>query len=335
MKRESGVSLVELLIAMVIGLLVLLAVSQAYITGIGAQRSQTDVSRLNETGRFAFLHISNAVERAGFTNRWQPGATAQYFCQASGTIGGAIAGCNDQLAPFTAAPSAAGVNITQCSGGSPGFNGGIANGSDVLRVRYYGEDTNTTAGTVDCQGNAVARDQLAEETFYLNTDTTSGEPALYCRSSISGTGVALVAGVESLQFLYGIDSNGDGIVDRYVPWQLVTTPTDLRDSVLSIHASIVARSPNAVAGALADPITRFAHFGAYSAATPWSAPGSPETTRSMPTWPIASPSPAAPSINGDIGALFAPFRSGVGTWDRRLRQLMAKEISFRNFRYCP
>ncbi len=333
MKRESGISLVELLIAMVIGLLVLLAVSQAYITGIGAQRSQTDVSRLNETGRFAFLHLSNAIQRAGFTNRWQPGATAQYFCQ-TGTIGGAIAGCNDQLAPFTTAPSAAGVNITNCSGGGPGFNGGITNGSDVLRVRYYGEDTNTTAGTVDCQGNAVARDQLVEETFYLNTDTTSGEPALYCRSSISGTGVVLVAGVESLQFLYGVDTDNNGTVDRYVPWHLVTTPTDLRDGVLSIHASLVVRSPNAVAGAQTDPITRYAHFGAYSAATPWSAPGAPETTRTLPAWPITAPSPAASSINNDIGALFAPFRAGVGTWDRRLRQLMSKEISFRNFRYC-
>ena len=141
------------------------------------------------------------------------------------------------------------MNITNCSGGGPGFNGGITNGSDVLRVRYYGEDTNTTAGTVDCQGNAVARDQLVEETFYLNTDTTSGEPALYCRSSISGTGVVLVAGVESLQFLYGVDTDNNGTVDRYVPWHLVTTPTDLRDGVLSIHASLVVRSPNAVAGA--------------------------------------------------------------------------------------
>ena len=81
MKRESGISLVELLIAMVIGLLVLLAVSQAYITGIGAQRSQTDVSRLNETGRFAFLHLSNAIQRAGFTNRWQPEAQPSIFAR--------------------------------------------------------------------------------------------------------------------------------------------------------------------------------------------------------------------------------------------------------------
>ena len=52
--RDSGFTLIELLISMTIGLLIALVVTQAYLSSLTTQRSQTDQTRLNESARFAF-----------------------------------------------------------------------------------------------------------------------------------------------------------------------------------------------------------------------------------------------------------------------------------------
>ena len=51
---QRGVTLVELMIAMAIGLLIVLVVTSAYMSGIGTQRAQTDMTRLEESARFGF-----------------------------------------------------------------------------------------------------------------------------------------------------------------------------------------------------------------------------------------------------------------------------------------
>lgn len=311
MKHHQGMTLVELLIAMVVGLLVLLAASQAYLTAINTQRSQTDLTRLGETGRFAFLLVSRELQKAGFRNIWQVGTTATSFCRTTPT-GAAIAGCNDQAYPATFDPATAGQTIPSCTGTNG--NAQVANGSDVLRVRYFGEDATTTTSVTDCHGNAVARDTLVEDTLYVDQDATTGEPALFCHTSnpastAPASRLPLVVGVESLQLLYGIDGNADGVVDRYLPWHMVASGSNT-DNIIAVAVSVVVRSPSAVAIAQTSPITTFNHFGAYSSGTP---------------------TPAPATSNNDPAATF----TAPAPWDRRLRLAMSSEITARNFRLCP
>jgi type IV pilus assembly protein PilW len=299
-----GFSLIEFMVAITISMIILLAVSIAWQSGYATQRSQSDASRLNETVRFSIDLLSREIKQAGFVSKVTKTPELN-FCQAT-TTGAAIAGVND---PLTINPSAVGMNFT-------GAGVAISNLSDAIRVRYYGDDTgaggivNGTSATSDCLGNLIPSGTLVEDTLYVAPDpNNSGEPALWCHTSNTPPAGAaasqpMVSGVESLQILYGEDQSGDGIVNRYVPAQLVSS----FDNVLSVKLSIVARSANNVSAGTTAAKTYF-HFGT----------------------PLGTPDAYVdPTAGGTIGTKFMPPA------DNRLRlpQPLSTEVAVRNFSNC-
>lgn len=78
--RQSGLTLVELLIAMALGLLVLLAVVSLYVGSRQTFRIQEDSARLQETGRYAIETLGRSIRQAGFWNMpINPVSTATAF----------------------------------------------------------------------------------------------------------------------------------------------------------------------------------------------------------------------------------------------------------------
>lgn len=63
--RQAGLSLVELMIAMVIGLLLMLGVIQVFIASQAASRLSEGVARVQENGRFALDFLERDVRMAG------------------------------------------------------------------------------------------------------------------------------------------------------------------------------------------------------------------------------------------------------------------------------
>lgn len=77
---QLGFTLVELLVAMTLGLLVLLAISSIYIGSRATFRLQDDNARLQETGRYALEVMGRSIRQAGFWNMpIHPVATATAF----------------------------------------------------------------------------------------------------------------------------------------------------------------------------------------------------------------------------------------------------------------
>ncbi len=64
--RHNGFSLIELLIAIAISLVAMLAASQAYITSNQTYRLQAMQSRLTEDGRFLVSMLQRTISQAGF-----------------------------------------------------------------------------------------------------------------------------------------------------------------------------------------------------------------------------------------------------------------------------
>lgn len=230
--RPRGFTLVELLVALTIGLLITLVVTQAYLSGLGTQRAQTSLTRAQEASRFAFDALSKAIRRAGYKN---PKATGLGFCDSPTVV--RLVARNDIT---SIDPTAANL-----SGSTP-----VLNSSDVVRVRYFGEGntvTNIADGTIsDCQGTAVAPNALVEETYFVAADANNNnEPTLFCYSSASAANgnVALIPGVESLQMLFGEDTDGDGSINGYVTATNITNTNNVR----SIMISMVTRTPDATA----------------------------------------------------------------------------------------
>lgn len=96
----------------------------------------------------------------------------------------------------------------------------------------------------------VAR--LVTHAYYISTQQLTGtgdrtEPALF-RRTVLGSGMApqeLVEGAEDLQVLYGEDTDGDGIANRYV------AANDVGDmgNVVSVRASLLMRTEDGIASA--------------------------------------------------------------------------------------
>lgn len=302
-RGSRGLSLIELMIAMTIGLVILMAVSSGYLSGLAMQRTHTDVSHLQESGRFAFELMAKAARVSGYRNTYAvyptgaTGGVPSEFCSTA-TLGSQILALNDPATISPASTTLAGTTVT------------VLNSSDVLRVRYFGEDnaagTAADGSVLDCLGNAVRRGGNSsvpvEDTLYVATDSTTDpsnpQPALFCRNSTAGgNGTALIPGVENMQILYGEDIDSDGRVDRYAPYSLVSNP----DSVYTLMVSLVLVTPNIVA---TNGVARtFNHFG-----TDYAAGG------------------VAPV--GDSGSVFTAAADG------RIRLQVSSTFALRNFRQC-
>ncbi|NTV09650.1 MAG: prepilin-type N-terminal cleavage/methylation domain-containing protein [Zoogloea sp.] len=253
--RQRGFSLVELMIAMVAGLLAVLVVVQALLANRTTSNTQNDISRIQESNRFAFDLMSTHIRLAGFHSS----DTWSNFNPASGTS------------------CAASILHPIC-----GNNDGGTNSSDELQIRFYGMDnpaaTGAEGGIVDCSGTAVPATTTTggvttqvevEERFrvemsnniptlvcYVLTGSTAiaGAPAPPAVST--GTRVELLPGVERIQFLYGFDTNNDGQVDQWLP----ANPANDMQRVLAVKVSMLIRG-DSVNGATSLDSATYDFFG--------------------------------------------------------------------------
>lgn len=124
---QHGLTLVELLIAMTLGLLILLAIGSVYIGSRQTYRMQDDNARLQETGRFAIEVMGRSIRQAGFWNM--------------------------PINPVATATAFGGAAITGMDGGA---------GADTVTVQYDG-----LAGDRDCEGTALAANAVITEAYRL------------------------------------------------------------------------------------------------------------------------------------------------------------------------
>lgn len=66
LRRQSGLSLIELMISMTVGLVILGALSAAYLGSRAAYRTNEDLARMQESGRFALDLLGQDLRLAGF-----------------------------------------------------------------------------------------------------------------------------------------------------------------------------------------------------------------------------------------------------------------------------
>jgi type IV pilus assembly protein PilW len=175
---------VELMIAMAIGLIVVLAAVTLYLGSTSSLRVQDEASRLDDAGRFALESLTRLIRIAGYVD-W------------TGDSG---------MAPVRLGPADA-----------PSIEGSDGSTADRIVVRYFGSMLGTAAdgSIVDCLGAPVPRDGNPV-TRTENVLSVSAAGALQCQATGMSSPQPLVDGVERLQFLYGLDLDADGRPERWV-----------------------------------------------------------------------------------------------------------------------
>jgi type IV pilus assembly protein PilW len=244
---SRGFSLVELMVAIAIGLFLVAGVFTAYVNGKRSQSTVDDQVVMVDNARFALETIGADLRQAGVYGR--------VFAKSDGT---AIMNVNSTTAPAMAVECVAGwtfdiVNPVQAFDANNPY-GGACNtdyraNTDVLEMRgtlrdavvpadlqagrvYLNSDVNNAqlfAGTASPNISPQAQNYLYYAVAYYvsnfsdraaaGPNPSDGIPSLH-RVALQPDGTitdqVLLSGVEDLQVQIGLDTNGDGSVDQYV-----------------------------------------------------------------------------------------------------------------------
>lgn len=182
-KRMRGLSLVELMVALTVGLLLLAGVFQIYLGNRESYTTQQSVSLAQESGRFSTIFITRVIRQAGYVTSYVKRAGNVY---------------TDISPPIE----------------------GEENGDDpdTITLRYQGSDDGQV---LDCFGQPVPVDLVVENKFFIQTSGPNNTSNLFCQRRIYNPAITpsvytdelvepLVQGVINMQVIYGVDGTTNG-----------------------------------------------------------------------------------------------------------------------------
>lgn len=239
-QQQAGLSLIELMISIVIGLVLMIAISSTYVGSSAASKLAEAQGRMNEDAAAALTILSQQIRMAGDNPRRPLYSTKSTKSDpkntphnpvfvspiddsgAPGALQYFIRGCDGTFSDVT---SAATVNDLTCAAGDN-------TDPDSVAIVYEADKYNTVASgnqATDCLGQALPTvTNLATSsapTWLLDTATSAvvktdvtytvadnrffirsvgSIPSLYCKGNGNATPQPLVENVEDLQFSWGL-----------------------------------------------------------------------------------------------------------------------------------
>ncbi|MEN9727400.1 MAG: hypothetical protein RL434_1766 [Pseudomonadota bacterium] len=259
-RLARGITLVELMVAMAIGLVVSLVVGTVFVQGSRSHSEDERYARLIENGRFALDQLTHSLRMAGFY-----GETAAISVTSTRPGPGVL--CDIDLSQWEKPVVYTSITATNNNAeGDPDLlpfdpsacpqvlRGRVA-GTGALALKHTTSTAITTGATnghwyVEAKGSAegefrndahndpltaseIARGggywRYAPSLFYIArfTDENGLEQPYLCRSQWNGTGFVshgsdvsardscLAAGIEHFHLQFGVDTDGDGVANRY------------------------------------------------------------------------------------------------------------------------
>lgn len=327
---QRGMTLIELLVAMTLGLLIALAAAAALLVSRQGFTAVDASSQLRDNGRF----LQTITQRLGV----QAGYKDLTFATNTAAQSNSPAG----LGPEGIRPYVFGVNnasrtsTTTWDQGTPRTSSQLGYGSDILVLRYQTSTTNPAATAsdetiIDCSGVAPATASTgANETIVsiLHVGVgTDGEPSLMCSRSDTGDAPydtqPLVQGVENFQVLYGVDGVAPG--NTVVP--IASVPDSIPERYLRADQLTIAG--NDIATYANWRRVRSIRIGVVLRG----GPGTAIDKTSQTYYPLGI---SKTSATGTAGSAFANNANDPGTVfaaaaDGRLRQVMTFTVHLRNF----
>ena len=276
-QTQRGLSLIELMVAITIGLLILAALSTLFISQTNIRNELDKSNRMIDNGRYALELLSENIRVAGFYDNYASSGAATAVPQPCTltAITNATSNINvllHHVQGYNAATASSAIASPPCSITS------LKNGSDILVLRRVSTSNILATAAVattayfqvtNCATDAPPTYKLArgsagftalhkkncstasdlrpfvEQTYFVSPDNVAGDgiPTLK-RIELDPTGAfvttPLVEGIEFMQVEYGLDTNSDGAADSYTNCSACT----FNDwpNIVSIKAYIIARN---------------------------------------------------------------------------------------------
>lgn len=211
--RQAGLTLLEVMVALTLGLLLLIGMSTAYLGTKQTYNLQEGNSRVQEMGRYVLELLGRSLRQAGYGDI-STGMTKTMF----------------QGTP---------ISGTQGSGTAP----------DVLTVQYDWSvgDSACDGDTAREDGTAAVAGDWIQNSFSLDTANSRlrcdgmiapASPPPLGAAIAPGAGQDLAEGAEDFQVLYGIDTDLDQSANRYVTADVLNPCPLLVSGVVSVVSSV-------------------------------------------------------------------------------------------------
>lgn len=222
-RKSRGLTLVELMVAMVIGLVVVLVAARLFVGTRGTQKGTDDEAALFETGQLVLELLGREVSNAGFYPVVSVEPTPTGGVPSSNvlaTYDTAVAGLNGGVVPaaylhglYGCADGKLNATLSGCSANGAGD----PSGSDTLVVSYFTNDAFSlnVGHRADCSNANVGDDPLynAGRAGTVTTVNASGVAVTSARGTtgLAPTAPLLVANRYFLQPMRYVDERGSTV----------------------------------------------------------------------------------------------------------------------------
>ena len=256
LQQFYGRSLVELMIALTISMVILIALITLFVANKLTYRLTDDKARLDEEGRLALNLISFHVRMAGY------GALSTAKPVDSMKMPFTNFMSPAQLLNYSGAPKL--EAIEGCSGGFVDASSvthvcNNRDSSDAIIIRYVVDRDNANLNAAnlptDCLGQkVVVTPSVVENRFFIATNASTHRSELYCVgnggtaanvANFTSSPQPIVENISDMRISYGLDSDGDQSVDAFYSAESVSAlPEPNWSRVVSAQICLVMMSAN-------------------------------------------------------------------------------------------
>lgn len=273
-KRQQGMSLVELMVAMLISLFLTAGLFTMFSMSSSNVTTTSQFNQLQENGRIALAIMERDLSQLGFMGDvTRLGASSGNTTISATAVNADCIGGGPNNASFpNVQPSHFRLLWGYEQGAGAGFLECITpkNKTDVIQIkrligppvtvlnatRYYAA---TNQGEIiffngSAAAPVLANSRLWEYQHHVYFIRDDGDiPVLRRRTLSINNGMnneeQLVEGIENMRILYGFDNNGDGTADSYMPAQNMTSPmweyvdtSDTHQRLVALRIFLLVRS---------------------------------------------------------------------------------------------
>ena len=247
--KMRGLSLIELMIAMIVGVFLMGGLSSLYLNSKASDKMRSQISEMEENARTALITMRQIISHAGYPSEYSLPIDKPFYAESDDIPNPSCrsGGAESHLIKYKYIKDEKTKNSV------------VAKRDTMVVVNMLDSPSNTSVGASsniieDCVGSAVEPECSSDpvDGMYANTEakvynylyinTPSGRRALTCMGSLGGP-QPIAENIESLQFLYGVSKSGGSMVYRNA--EDVTSNNEW-GSVTTVQVGILVRSEKEV-----------------------------------------------------------------------------------------
>lgn len=231
---QSGLTIVELMVSLAIGLILMGGMVQIFSTNKNAYRYNVSLAEMQDNGNYSLEYMTNQINQIGYVPNWSGYHDADHNQDKRKNRQ------DMEWWAYGAKPPVEGIE-----------GGGEV--SDAITINVLADPND--GPVMDCVGNRIAAPGNFPAAIDAPATWVGITNALVARTDASGrsallcNGIEIAEGIENMQIVYGVDTLDpdpaalfpyDGRVDRYLRWDEISAADRL--NILTVRIALLTTS---------------------------------------------------------------------------------------------